>query len=231
MTSTLIRIIPSLDTLSLEDALGCVRDTHHRKSIYGYKVGFSLGLRFGLQSFMEKCRAITNKPFIYDHQKAGTDIPETGPLFAQTLRECGINEGILFPQAGARTLAAWAKALQENNLKVIVGGMMTHQGYITSEGGYLDDDSISRIYSNAWELGVRSFVTPLTRPDFVNHLVANIPGIADAEFYSPGYGAQGGSRNGYPTLAKHYVIVGRRLLAATDRNAEVEKMEAELHIN
>ncbi len=228
---THIRIIPALDTLSIEDALACVRDTHQRDSIYGYKVGFSIGLRFGLHSFMEKCRAITDKPFIYDHQKAGTDIPETGPLFAQTLRECGITEGILFPQAGARTLAAWAKALRENNLKVIVGGMMTHEGYVKSEGGYLDDASIQRIYTDAWEQGVRSFVTPLTRPDFVNNLVHSIPGMMDAEFYSPGYGAQGGSRNGYPNIAKHYVIVGRRLLASSDRAAEVLKMEKELSIS
>jgi orotidine-5'-phosphate decarboxylase len=227
---TLIRLIPALDTLSLDDALSCVRDTHACNSVYGYKVGFSLGLRHGLHAFMEKCRTITNKPFIYDHQKAATDIPETGPLFAQTLRECGITEGILFPQAGARTLAAWTKALRENNLKVIVGGMMTHEGYVLSEGGYLDDNAITRIYSDAWNLGVRSFVTPLTRPDFVNSLINSIPGMANAEFYSPGYGAQGGSRNGYPNIAKHYVIVGRRLLAASDKKGEIEKMETELGI-
>lgn len=228
---TLIRIIPSLDTLSLDEALACVQETHHRNSIYGYKVGFSLGLRFGLHAFTAKCREITAKPLIYDHQKAATDIPETGALFANTLRECGITEGILFPQAGARTLAAWAKALSENQLKVIVGGMMTHEGYVLSEGGYLDDKSIVRMYQNAWDLGVRSFVTPLTRPEFVASLIKTIPAMADAEFYSPGFGAQGGSRNGYPNIAKHYVIVGRRLLAANNKNAEVEKMEAELGIS
>ncbi len=227
---TLVRIIPSLDTLSLSEALACVRETAERDSIYGYKVGFSIGLRHGLHSFVKECRAFTNKPFIYDHQKAGTDIPDTGSLFAQTLRECGIDEGILFPQAGARTLSAWHDALIQEELKVIVGGMMTHEGYVKSEGGYLDDGSIVRMYRDAWNLGVRRFVTPLTRPEFVQSLLKEIPEMAQAEFYSPGYGAQGGSRKGYPSIKAHYVIVGRRLMGSKNRAAEMDAMERELEI-
>jgi orotidine-5'-phosphate decarboxylase len=111
---------------------------------------------------------------------------------------------------------------------VIVGGMMTHDGYIKSEGGYLDDDSIIRIYRDAWNLGVRRFVTPLTRPEFVQQLVKEIPGIAESEFYSPGFGAQGGSRANYPPIAKHYVIVGRRLINSTNRAHEMNLINQEL---
>lgn len=228
---TIVKIIPSLDTLSESEALECVKETAKRDSIYGYKVGFSIGLRFGLKSFVDKCRQETSKPFIYDHQKAGTDIPDTGTLFAQTLKECGIHEGILFPQAGARTLTAWHKALEHSGLKVIVGGMMTHEGYVKSEGGYLDDDSIVRIYKDAWNLGVRRFVTPLTRPEFVHHLVKEIPGIAESEFYSPGFGAQGGTRAMYPAVSKHYIIVGRRLINASNRLHEIELIENELNLS
>ena len=43
-----------------------------------YKVGLSLALDCGLPKVVEIAREYTDKPIIYDHLKAGTDIPEVG---------------------------------------------------------------------------------------------------------------------------------------------------------
>ena len=90
------RIIPALDVADLETALRLVCRTAGRASVYGYKLGFALGLAYGLPETVRRIREWTDKPLIYDHQKAATDIPDTGALFADVLKRAGIDEAILF---------------------------------------------------------------------------------------------------------------------------------------
>lgn len=214
------KLIPALDC-DLETAVDLVRKVDAAEGVYGYKVGFVLGLSHGLPKVVERIREHSRKPVIYDHQKAATDIPDTGEAFAKTLASAGVDEAILFPQAGPATLAAWAEALQKARLKVIVGGVMTHPRYLASEGGFLVDDAILGVYAQAAKLGVQAFVVPMTKPERVR-AVADSLGAGDWEFYSPGLGAQGGDWSAFAFLKRHYAIVGRSLLKAADPVRYVE---------
>ena len=222
------RIIPALDTADLDTALRLVCRVAGRESVYGFKLGFSLGLGFGLPETVRRIREWTDKPLIYDHQKAATDIPDTGALFGDVMKTAGIDEVILFPHTGPRTLEAWTKAMQERKLKVIVGAVMTHPAYLVSEGGFIADAAAAAIYKQAAALGVAAFVVPLTKPEVVAKLAREVPFSAAQEFYSPGFGAQKGDPAQFPMLAKHYLIMGRSLLSAEDPAKELAKVETQL---
>jgi len=219
-----VRVIPALDVTDLDRVTAIAEAVGQHPGVYGFKVGFSLGLTHGLPAVVERIRAASDKPVIYDHQKAATDIPDTGKLFAETLANAGIDEGILFPQAGPVTLAAWVEALRDADLKVIVGGLMTHAAYQVSEGGFLRDEGILQIYRDAAAKGVRSFVVPLTKPDAVRRIADEVSDAGDVEFYSPGYGKQGGDPDGLGFLARLNVIVGRSLLSAEDPAAYIDSI-------
>ncbi|MFZ2958189.1 MAG: orotidine 5'-phosphate decarboxylase / HUMPS family protein [Candidatus Ozemobacteraceae bacterium] len=225
-----IRFIPSLDVTNLSQAKKIVQDVAGLDCVYGYKVGFSLGLSHGLPLVVKAIRSISDKPIIYDHQKGATDIPDTGSLFAETLAFAGIDEAILFPQAGPRTLRAWIAALKERGIKVIVGGIMTHDSYLVSEGGYLSDERIPEIFTTAASDGVNAFVIPLTKPEAAERLTRALPAPNTAEFYSPGFGQQGGDPAMFPFARTHYLIVGRSLLKAKDPAAWLQEQSHALEI-
>lgn len=228
MSDKQYRIIPALDTTDLEAALRLVCRTAGRQSVYGYKLGFALGLSHGLPETVRRIREWTDKPLIYDHQKAATDIPDTGALFGDVMKNAGITEVILFPHTGPRTLEAWVRAMQERELKTIVGAVMTHPAYLVSEGGFIADEAAAAIYRQAAGLGVGAFVTPLTKPEVVAKLAAEVPFTAEQEFYSPGFGAQGGDPGKFPALKRHYLIMGRSLMAAEDPAKKLAEVEEEL---
>ncbi|MBM4355748.1 MAG: hypothetical protein FJ109_18485 [Deltaproteobacteria bacterium] len=221
-------LMPALDLDELDDAVRAVASVGRLDAICGFKVGFSLGLGFGLPEVVRRLRAVTDKPIIYDHQKGGTDIPETGPLFARAMAKAQVDAAILFPQAGPKTLAAWVGALEQQGVGVIVGGVMTHPGYLKSEGGYLDDDAVAGIYSHAVEAGVRSFVLPLTRPQAAERIVERSGIAAGWTCYSPGFGAQQGDPSRFGFVRRHVLIVGRALLSAADPAAYVNRIAEEL---
>ncbi len=230
MAEKTYRIIPALDTADLDAALRLVCKVAGRPSVYGLKLGFSLGLGYGLPETARRIREWTDKPLIYDHQKAATDIPDTGAMFGDVMKRAGIDEVILFPHTGPRTLEAWTRAMQERGLKTIVGAVMTHAAYLVSEGGFIADEAAVKIYRQAAGLGVGAFVTPLTKPELVASLAREVPFTAEQEFYSPGYGAQGGDPEKFPALNKHYVIMGRSLFAAEDPAKELARVEEKLGI-
>ena len=210
------KVIPALDVTDLKRIEQLIESIDSQDIIYGYKAGFSLGLTHGLPKVVETIRKYSNKPIIYDHQKAATDIPDTGKLFAQTMKNSGIDEVILFPQAGPVTLEAWVRAVQELEMKVIVGGIMTHPKFVVSEGGFIRDEAVIEMYQKSFELGVKDFVVPLTKPEATKKLYARA-GLDDScAFYSPGYGKQGGDAAQFAFLKTHYMIIGRSLLQAED---------------
>jgi orotidine-5'-phosphate decarboxylase len=221
------RFVPALDLTDLHEVEKIVAAVGYHPSISGFKVGFSLGLTHGLPKVVETIRRHSDRPIIYDHQKAGTDIPATGTLFAHTMFDAGVDSAILFPQAGPETLAAWVEALFNRGLGVIVGGVMTHGAYLRSEGGYLCDDGVLDLYRRAREMGVKEFVLPLTKPAEARRMVEQA-GLQDAEIYSPGFGAQGGEVRAFPFVARHHLIVGRALLAADDPRRWLDETAATL---
>ena len=217
--------IPALDTPDLDQALGLVAAVDSVPGVYGYKLGFALGLTHGLGAVTRAIREVSSKPLVYDHQKAGTDIPDTAPLFARVMSGAGVDEVIVFPQAGPASLAGFVTALQAEGRKVIVGGIMTHERYLASEGGYLSDEGMTGVYRLAADLGVRAFVVPLTKPERARAVAEALGPAGEWEFYSPGMGAQGGKLEFFTSLKRHYVIVGRSLLQSADPGAYLARLE------
>ncbi len=225
------KIIPALDTDDLTQMENLIKQVDAHNLIYGYKLGFIAGLTHGLPKVVSLIRSLSQKPIIYDHQKAATDIPAMGERFAALMKKSQIDEVILFPQAGPMTLEAWVKALFNEQLEVIVGGIMTHPQYRLSEGGYLDDKGLLDIYQRAAQLGVQRFVVPLTKPQAVKEIVAHLPQAKQAIFYSPGFGKQGGDVRQFDFLTNHYLIVGRALLQAKDALQYLQEVERQLQEN
>ncbi len=222
------KIIPALDVTDLNRIEKLIEAIDSQEIIYGYKAGFSLGLTHGLPKVVESIRKYSNKPIIYDHQKAATDIPDTGRLFAKTMKDSSIDEVILFPQAGPVTLEAWVRAVQELDMKVIVGGIMTHPKFVVSEGGFIRDEAVIEMYQKSFGLQVNSFVVPLTKPEAVKKLYQEAGLDENCVFYSPGFGKQGGDAAQFAFLKTHYMIIGRSLLQADNPVEYLEGVNEEL---
>ncbi|MCX5819815.1 MAG: orotidine 5'-phosphate decarboxylase [Deltaproteobacteria bacterium] len=208
-----------------------IKETANVEKIGAYKIGMLLGLSHGLPKIVEIARKYTNKPLIYDHQKAATDIPDTGKEFARIIQNAGIDAVILFPQAGPATLTAWTQRAMEKGLTVIVGGHMTHDRYLASEGGYIADESIERIYLDAAKLGVVDFVVPGNRPSFIIKIREKIIGLGiQPVFYAPGFIAQGGKISDAAKVAgpKWHAIVGRAIYDEPDMRQSAVTLAASI---
>ncbi len=219
-------IIPACD-VSANDFDVLIANTHMFPEVSAYKLGFVLGLSIGLPQAVAMIRKYTDKPIIYDHQKAGTDIPETGHAFCRTCKDAGIDSVIFFPQAGPRTQESWIQAARDCDLHVIVGGRMTHAAYIRSQGGYLADDAIAEMYTNAAKMGVTDYVVPGNNPEAVASIFELIaPYVERPRFFSPGFLAQGGSIATTATAsnADFHAIVGRGIYAADDQKHAMHEL-------
>ncbi len=215
-------IIVACDVDTLERLRNLVRATADIKGIGGYKIGFELVMRFGMKRTIETIRSLSSLPIIYDHQKAGTDIPFTSEKFASACS--GVDAAILFPQAGPETEKAWINALMKKGIAVIVGGEMTHEGYLESEGGFICDEAPDRIYRIAAELGVRDFVVPGNKPERIRHYHELIKRLVEPVFYSPGLISQGGdiTESGKAAGRRWHAIIGRAIYNSNDIHGSAE---------
>ena len=191
--------------------------------IGGFKIGFRMGLK-GLTEAVDSVRRFYDNPLvpvIYDHQKAGNDIPPMGKGFAEDLAEAGVTAAILFPFAGPKTQEVWIKNCFDAGLQVLVGGIMTHEKFLVSEGGYVADDAVKRIYQLACELGVRHFIVPGTKLDWVDEIYNWLfRGLGQDNFvlYAPGFIDQGGDINECASIVgeEWHAIVGGAIYNAED---------------
>jgi orotidine-5'-phosphate decarboxylase len=221
-------IIPACDVRSLEDFGEIVRQTADVDGIGGYKVGFELGLTHGLPRVVEAARKHTSKPVIYDHQKAGTDIPDTGKNFAGVCKDAGVDAVIFFPQAGPETERAWIYHALDKGLKVIVGGRMTHPAYAVSEGGFITDEGALEMYRIAARAGVNNFVVPGNKPAVIKQVRELVESEgAKPTFYAPGFVAQGGSISDAAKVAgdNWHAIVGRGITEAPNKDYRAAALE------
>ncbi len=222
-------IIPSCDVATLEELRKLVLATCNVAGIGAYKIGFELVIPFGMEKVVSEIRKITKLPIIYDHQKAATDIPEMGEKFVSACKD--VDAIILFPQAGPKTEEAWIKAVQKAKKTVIVGGEMTHEGYLAQSGGYLSNDAPKRIYELAASLGVTDFVVPGNKPEkmLTYRKLLESKGIKPI-FYSPGLIAQGGSITAGAKAAgeRWHAIVGRGIYGAKDMKRAAEVLASQL---
>ncbi|MFA4972692.1 MAG: orotidine 5'-phosphate decarboxylase / HUMPS family protein [bacterium] len=211
-------IIPACD-VEAEQYEALLKATADLPGIGGYKLGFALSLSIGLPRAVEIARRYTHKPLIYDHQKAGSDIPDTGKVFARICREAGINAVIIFPHAGPETERAWIDYARNEDLGVIVGGLMTHKKFVRSEGGFIADEAIVELYEKAAGLGVNDYVVPGNNPTAIRKIRAMLERErAHPVFYSPGFVSQGGELSAAIDAAgaNYHPIVGRAIYNAPD---------------
>ncbi len=224
-------VIPACDVSTLEEFENLVKETADVNGIGGYKIGFTLGLGCGLERVVEAARKHTNKPIIYDHQKAGTDIPDTGKNFAKVCKKAGIDAVILFPQAGPETERAWIYHALDHDLGVIVGGRMTHPAYAVSEGGFITDEGALEMYRIAARAGINNFVAPGNKPEVIKEVkdVIEAEGITPI-LYSPGFFAQGGKISDAAKVAgdRFHAIVGSGIYQAADKKAAAIKYSSQL---
>ena len=240
-------IIPACD-VSIEKFVDIVKKTGNLEKVGGYKIPATAG-REGWEIWVKTARKYTDKPLIYDHQKAGTDIPDTGENFMKAIKGAGFDAVILFPQSGPVVEYEWIRAAQDKGLGVIVGGEMTHLRYLSSDindkgskyseifhdligfekilRGYIRDDAPDDIYKLAAKMGVSDFVVPGNKPDRIAHykLIIEDSGIKEPIFYSPGLIAQGGQiSNGAKAAGRRFHgIVGRGIYNAKNiREAALE---------
>src|SRR3989338_1773682 len=223
-------IIPSCDVSDLSELRNLVKETCSVEGIGAYKIGLELALRFGIPAVVSEIRKQTNLPIIYDHQKAATDIPELGEKFAKAVK--GVDAVILFPLTGPETEKAWIKACKKAKLGIIVGGEMTHKGFLESEGGFINEKGTFAIYEIAVKEKINDFVVPGNKPEKIKLYKAFLEarGIKPI-FYSPGLIAQGGNITESAKAAgeKWHAIVGRALYDAKDINKAAKELVRNLN--
>jgi len=222
-------IIPACDVGTITALKQLVESTCSVEGIGGYKIGFELVIPYGMKMVVETIRAFTDLPIIYDHQKAGTDVPFTGEKFARACK--GADAAILFPQAGPETEKAWINALREAGFGVIVGGEMTHQMYLSSEGGFLRDDAPLEMYRVAVQNKVADFVVPGNKPERIRQYRELIEDMGtEPTFYSPGLVSQRGEITEAAKAAgkRWHAIVGRALYESKDINATAKELTKKL---
>jgi len=203
------------------------------EGIGGYKIGLELVLEQGLPRTVGAVKEHSNLPVIYDHQKAGNDIPDMGTKFAAVCRKAGVDAVILFPFASAKTERDWIKACQDQSLGVLVGGHMTQPEFLENEGGFISVGAPDRIYTIAAQQGVRDFVVPGNKVEFVAHyrwLLEGILGVGNFRFYAPGFITQKGEVSEFAKVAgtQWHAIVGSAIYKAVDIAAAAKQMTAQI---
>ncbi len=213
-------IIVACDVVSIEDFRELVSKTYHIEGIVGYKVGATLGLSYGLKTLTDIVKEYCTLPMIYDHQKAGTDIPQMGEKFAEVCSNGGMRSVIIFPQAGPETEKAFIKAIFDKKMVPMVGGEMTHPAYLEKEGGFIKNDSPERMYSIGAESGAEYFILPGNRYDAIRKYNEFLSGILPSPKYCmPGIGSQGGKIEKVFSILKGraaYAIVGSAIYKSDD---------------
>lgn len=186
-------IIPACDVLKDSDFENIVKETHDIPGIGGYKIGILLALKYGLKHITEITRRYTNLPIIYDHQKAGTDIPNLGFKYAKIIKESEIDAVILFPFSGLETEEKWIKSCQDEGLTVLIGAHMTHNKFLESEQGFISNNAPLRIFEASINMGVTDFVVPGNKVELVQkYRVFFEERNIKFTLYAPGFIAQGG---------------------------------------
>lgn len=224
-------IIPALDVDDFDQARRIVAATTRIEGIAGYKLGLAGVLRLGLAGAVDSLREETDLPLLYDHQKAGPDVPDMADKFVSLVAAAGVQAVILFPLAGARAVREFVGRSLERGVVPIVGGELPFAEYRVSHGGYVIDDVLDRILEEAVPLGARHFVLPAHDPGRLVRQVASLKArIPRASLFLPGIGALGGTvadsfaqAGDWPA----YGIVGRGICAAAYPGEAARKLAAE----
>lgn len=162
-----VGLIPALDMESLDALARVVDATSQVDGVVGYKLGLTAVLRLGLFEAVRRIRALTDLAIVYDHQKAGPDMPDMGPKFVSLCREAAVDGLILFPIAGPRAIETFVGGAVDAGLFPVVGGEIPVPDYTIGGGGFVADDALDRIVRLSAEVGARHFVLPANDPQTV----------------------------------------------------------------
>jgi orotidine-5'-phosphate decarboxylase len=211
-------IVPALDLESVEDIRRVVEDTCDVEGVVGFKLGMAGALRLGLANAVRSIREITDLPILYDHQKAGLDIPDMAKKFCAICREAGVDGLILFPLAGPSAVAEFVTHSQRQELSPILGGDFPIVEYKVSGGGYVVDDGPTRILEHGFKMGVEHFIVPSTNLDGVRRVseLLSTPSRKPTLLMT-GIGTMGGRiRDAFAAApgCSCYAIVGRAVYAS-----------------
>jgi len=224
-------IIPALDADSFNENRRIVAATTGIEGIAGYKLGLSSVLRLGLARAVKVLREETDLPLIYDHQKAGPDVPSMAPKFIDLCAESDVQAVILFPLAGEQAVKSFVSGALDCNILPIVGGELPFLEYRASHGGYVVDDVLERILTLAIALGAQHFVLPANDPKrLAEHVQTLRRNIVSASLFLPGIGALGGNiRDTFATVGDWpaYAIIGRAICDADHPSEAARRLSGE----
>jgi orotidine-5'-phosphate decarboxylase len=205
-------VIVACDVESNDRFKKILEETSSVEGIVGYKIGCLLVMRYGFSQLIESAQESTDLPIIYDHQKAGTDIPQLGEDFARTCQEGGIRGVIVFPQSGPVTEDAFITALFKRDLVPMVGGEMTHPKYLSNDGGFIRENAPMEMYRIAAEKSVDHFIVPGNKPETIRKYHEILSSVTrEPKYCMPGIGRQGGDiSSAFEHLegADAYAIIG-----------------------
>jgi orotidine-5'-phosphate decarboxylase len=212
-------IVCACDVDRLDDLCRLVEAIDPVDGLVGYKLGSLLTLRYGLVEVVRALRKVTGKALVYDHQKAGLDIPSMGAHYAAVCREAGIDALILFPLAGPTAVDAFVGGTLQAGLTPVVGGALPLPDYTVRGGGYVAATALDRIAERSFSLGARDFIVPATDLTAIRRHVRAFAPKGGTRLYMPGIGALGGEITKAFQAARGlstYAIIGRGLYAAAD---------------
>lgn len=188
-----IGLVPALDVDSVDAMLRLVEKTTNVPGVAGYKLGLTGTLPIGLPAAVRALRDITDLPIIYDHQKAGPDMPDMAEKFAKLCKKAGADALILFPVAGPQAVRSFVGESIRQKLVPVVGGHIPVPDYCKSGGGFLIDNVLERIMAVASDAGARHFVVPANDPKAIRrHVGWMTKTVGDATIFLTGFGKLGG---------------------------------------
>jgi orotidine-5'-phosphate decarboxylase len=213
-----IGIVIALDADTVDESKRVVELTSGLDGVAGYKFGLTLVLRLGLAETVRQLRSATDLPLLYDHQKAGPDVPDMAAKFSTICHAAGVDGLILFPTAGPRAVDGFAGEAILRRMLPIVGGDLPLTDYNASGGGYVIDNALDLIFERALALGVDHFVVPGNTTTKLTHHAARLKARLEMPtFLVPGIGPLGGTFGSVVKAAQGarvFGVVGRAVYAA-----------------
>jgi len=213
-------ILSALDLEAIDDMCRLAERIGRVDGVIGFKLGLTAVLRLGLAGAVKQLRQATDLPLIYDHQKAGADVPDMAAKFAAVCRAAAVDGLILFPIVGPRAVREFVGSALKNELLAAVGGDLPLPDYTMAGGGFIADDALEQIFALALEVGATSFVVPANQPAKVErHAAALKAKLERPSLFLPGIGPLGGSISetfGAAPGCNLYAVVGRAIYGAAD---------------
>ena len=224
-------VILACDVDSIDQLRLLVEQTSQIDGIVGYKLGLTGVLLLGLAGAVQAVREHTDRPILYDHQKAGPDIPDMAGKFVGLCREAGLQALILFPLAGPSAVQSFVGESLRQGLIPIVGAGLPLPDYLASSGGFVADDAPERLYRQAAELGADHFVVPASSAGLVERYASQLRLLVERpRLCMPGIGSLGGTIGEAFAAARGcpaYAIVGRAIYASPDPAEAARRLAGE----